>query len=104
MKKKSASILISTIITITILTVLFDSCKPSAPVSNADVNKQLEMNPPLAQNIIIKQLDKETEDGNVLVSAHLPGIREQFHARMVGEEKMVLRDDGLRYHTRETAF
>ena len=62
------------------------------------------MNPPLAQNIIIKQLDKETEDGNVLVSAHLPGIREQFHARMVGEEKMVLRDDGLRYHTRETAF
>ncbi|MGZ5253584.1 MAG: hypothetical protein ACXWV4_04425 [Flavitalea sp.] len=52
------------------------------------------MNPPIAQDITIRQLEKETDAGNVLVSASLPSITGPFHAIMVNDEKLVLRDDG----------
>ena len=77
-----------------VFSVITKSCKPSAPVANADIRTELEMNPPIAQDITIRQLEKETDEGNVLVSATLPTVSGQFHAVMVNDEKLVLRDDG----------
>ena len=77
-----------------VFSVVTKSCKPSAPVANADIRTEHEMNPPIAQDITIRQLEKETDEGNVLVSATLPTVSGQFHAVMVNDEKLVLRDDG----------
>src|SRR5215207_1327251 len=94
MKKKSTVMLLYLFSAFLIFSIITKSCKPSAPIANADIRTELEMNPPIAQEITIRQLEKETNEGNVLVSATLPTVSGQFHAIMVNDEKLVLRDDG----------
>lgn len=94
MKKKPSVILLCLFFAFAIFSVGTKSCKRPTPAANADIRTEFEMDPPIAQDITIRQLEKEIAGGNVLVSASLPGVTGQFHATMVNDEKLVLRDDG----------
>ncbi len=75
---------------------LFNSCKSKVPLANADINPAFENIPPIAENITLKILKEPTSAGNVLVSARFDTnvVKGRFHAVMVSDEKLVLRDDG----------
>ena len=62
---------------------------------DANVNPRFEQAPPPVGDITIKEL-KDTAGGNVLFTANFAQAlgKEKFHAVMLGEEKIVLRDDG----------
>jgi cytochrome c553 len=87
---------LNTMAILIIASLFIFSCDDEKKVTtlDANVNDSLAQNPPLAEEIFIKQLDKPRESGNVLVSVQLPGIRTRQHAVMVGDDKLVLHDDG----------
>ncbi|MBI1226998.1 MAG: hypothetical protein GC192_17335 [Bacteroidetes bacterium] len=60
------------------------------------VNPDFEMFPPLARDVSLRVLDKPTDEGNLLIVADFgkEQIKGEFHAFFLGEEKLVLRDDG----------
>jgi hypothetical protein len=93
MKRKPTSFLGLIVLACSSFTLII-GCRPGAPKAEANVNKNFEQNPPIATDITIKELEKPTDEGNVLVTATIPDLNTNFHAVMVGEEKMVLRDDG----------
>jgi hypothetical protein len=72
-----------------------DKTNPATNGSDAAVNAAFEQNPPAVGDINIREL-KNNKDGNVLFTADfgqtLSG--QKFHAVMLGDEKVVLRDDG----------
>lgn len=63
--------------------------------TDTPVNPQFEQNPPAVGDIAIREL-KDNPDGNVLFVADFGRslANQQFHAVMLGDEKVVLRDDG----------
>jgi hypothetical protein len=80
---------------------LLFQCKPKSDyadlLKNVKVNPAFEMAPPIAENIFIKALSKPDDLGNniQLIAEFGKGTLEsEFHALMVGDEKVVLRDDG----------
>lgn len=78
------------------LTLFVNACKQRSPVpGNIAVNTAWESSPPIARTIDIQRLENN-RDGNLLLTAYFGKgiIKETFHAVMLGEEKMVLRDDG----------
>ncbi len=72
------------------------ACKQRVTPANADVNRSFEMTPPVARDIKLQLLKNPVDSANVLVSARIDTnlIRSKFHAVMVNDEKLVLRDDG----------
>jgi hypothetical protein len=81
---------------------IFDSCKPKKggagggdDTGNINVNPDFEKTPPPVGDISIRQL-ADNKDGNVLFVADFGKALgdQKFHAVMVGDEKLVLRDDG----------
>lgn len=79
--------------------ILLSSCVPEKKadtVPNVAVDSSLTMVPPLARSVSV-QTRADDPNGNVFVMADFgPGaIKGDFHAIMAGEEKVVLRDDGL---------
>ncbi len=74
---------------------LFHSCRPGKAV-DAEVNKSFEMAPPLAEEIQVRILEKKIDGANILVAAKLDPvvIKSNFHAVMVGDQKIMMRDDG----------
>ena len=82
--------------TTSILLLLVNSCKHKRPApADAAVNPAFEMLPPVARFVNIERIE-DNENGNVKLTADFgPGIlKDSFHAVMLGEEKIVLRDDG----------
>jgi len=79
-----------------LLVVLSHSCKQNAVIANADIDTTYEMTPPIAKDITVKVLDKEQSAGNVMVTAKFDRkvLKNPYHAIMVNDEKLVLRDDG----------
>jgi len=77
--------------------VLNNGCKTTktGDLSNVSVNPAFEMTPPMVGDITIQQV-KDNKDGNVLLVADFGKTlgQEKYHALMLGEEKIVLRDDG----------
>jgi hypothetical protein len=75
---------------------LFNSCKHKIPAANAEINSAFEAAPPIADNITVKILEKPVDAGNVMLTAHFDKntVRGKYHAVMVSDEKLVLRDDG----------
>src|SRR5258707_10256707 len=75
---------------------LFNSCKNKVPAADAEINSAFEATPPIAEDITVKILEKPVEAGNVLLTARLDKniVKDKYHAVMVSDEKMVLRDDG----------
>jgi len=74
------------------------SCKPpdkDVDLSSVNVNPRFENDPPDVGDVTIQEL-KDNKDGNVLFVADFGKTlgNEQFHAVMLGDEKIVLRDDG----------
>jgi hypothetical protein len=69
--------------------------KPKNDPGSVAINPKFENEPPPVGDISIRQL-KDNKDGNVLFIADFGKAlgNEKFHAINVGEEKMVLRDDG----------
>jgi len=67
-----------------------------APIPPTEVNAALEMNPPIARGVEV-QFKPDDPNGNLFVLADFGqgAIKGEFHAIMAGEEKVVLRDDGL---------
>jgi len=67
-----------------------------APIPPTEVNAALEMNPPIARSVEV-QFKPDDPNGNLFVVADFGQgtIKGEFHAIMAGEEKVVLRDDGL---------
>lgn len=64
-----------------------------------EINKAFEFTPPPSSNVTVKLLDKPIDrTKNVLVSVRFDGeqVKGPFHAIMVSDEKLVLRDDGKR--------
>ncbi|MEO6313934.1 MAG: choice-of-anchor X domain-containing protein [Chitinophagaceae bacterium] len=68
---------------------------PAATRETMPVNPKFEQNPPAVGDISIKQISNNTE-GNILFVADFGKSleKETFHAVMVGDSKMILRDDG----------
>ncbi len=66
-------------------------------VQKINVNPAFEMEPPIADNIFIKELgtpDKENNNFQLIAEFTKGEIKGAYHALMVGDEKVVLRDDG----------
>lgn len=79
------------------ITLLLSACgKKADPVPDIQVNEALTMLPPIARSVDVR-LVEDDPNGNVFVTADFgPGtIKGEFHAMLVDEEKLVLRDDGL---------
>lgn len=83
------------------LIILLSQCKPEsdyrALVQNVKINPAYEMNPPIADNIYIKELEQPDADGNnfqLIAEFDKELMNETYHAIMVGDDKIVLRDDG----------
>lgn len=76
--------------------IIASSCKPKEKQPEAEVNKTFEMAPPIAEDVQIKLLEKQVDGANVLVTARLDRkkIKSNFHAVLVSDEKLILRDDG----------
>lgn len=76
-----------------------ESCRPTDKgddIPDVKVNPEFEEAPPIARDIQIQVLEKPVQGKNVRFTASFPKevIGEPFHALMLGEEKIVLRDDG----------
>jgi hypothetical protein len=76
--------------------IILYSCDTNKTQStNADINPVFEMAPPIAGDIQVKLLEKPINGANVLVTARMDKkVKGNLHAVMVGDEKLVLRDDG----------
>jgi hypothetical protein len=79
------------------LIFIIKACKPGdkdVDLSKVLVNPLFEKAPPDVGEVSIQQID--SKDGNILVVADFGKTlgNEQFHAVMVADEKVVLRDDG----------
>ncbi|MBC7888464.1 MAG: hypothetical protein H7Z13_11295 [Ferruginibacter sp.] len=76
--------------------LLFFSCKQKLPPANAVINNVFENIPPVAEDITVKILAKPGDAGNVLLTARFDTkiVKDKFHAVIVNDEKLVLRDDG----------
>ena len=72
-----------------------DGCRPEQP-PKVSVHAELENVPPIAGDVNIQVLDNPIKGKNVLFTAAFPPgeIDSIFLAVMVGDEKVVLRDDG----------
>jgi hypothetical protein len=80
------------------LIFIIQACKPGdkdVDLSKILVNPRFEKAPPDVGEVTIQQIENN-KDGNVLVIADFGKTlgNEQFHAVMVADEKIVLRDDG----------
>ncbi len=79
---------------------LFSSCdgcqKEIDTSSKTEVNTAFELAPPLSSDVSLQILDKPINNGNILVTARFDDsqVKGPFHAIMVNDEKLVLRDDG----------
>lgn len=64
--------------------------------SDVLVNPAFEMAPPITQNVTLQLLEESRNKGKFLLVANLgkEQIKGNFHALMIDEEKIVLRDDG----------
>src|SRR5882672_5554096 len=81
---------------IILLTQSVNSCSHrKAPSADAPLQPAFEWNPPIAQSVDIQRLENN-DNGNILLSADFGKgvLKDPFHAVMLGEEKIVLRDDG----------
>src|SRR5882757_287827 len=81
---------------ISLLTLSANSCRhQKAPPADAVLQPAFEQNPPIAQSVDIQRLENN-DNGNILLSADFGKgvLKDPFHAVMLGEEKIVLRDDG----------
>lgn len=78
--------------------ILIYSCKrsPKTEEKNVEVNTAFEKIPPLAEYIQIKELQQPIADKNVLFAVRLDThvVKNKYHAVMVNDEKLILRDDG----------
>lgn len=77
--------------------LVFNSCKPKkTPPANAEINTAFEETPPIATDITVKVLEKPVAEGTVILTARFEPnvIQGRFHAVMINDEKLVLRDDG----------
>ncbi len=77
--------------------LLLTACeRKAAPVPDTPVNEALTMVPPIARTVDVR-FAEDDPNGNVFVMADFgPGtIKGEFHAVIVDEQKMVMRDDGL---------
>jgi len=93
---KSVLVLFTLAGLIVVLTLLVNSCKHRQPTpENIAVNPAFEKTPPIARAVDIRQLENN-DNGNLLLTADFGKgvLKEPFHAVMLGEEKLVLRDDG----------
>jgi hypothetical protein len=72
-----------------------ESCQKDK-VQDVQVNPAFELKPPIPTDVKVQLLEKPVGDANTLVSATFPKgeIDGIFHAVNVGDEKVVLRDDG----------
>ena len=80
------------------LIFIIQACKPGdkdVDLSKISVNPRFEKAPPDVGEVTIQQIENN-KDGNLLVVADFGKTlgNEQFHAVMVADEKIVLRDDG----------
>ncbi|HEY4150175.1 MAG TPA: choice-of-anchor X domain-containing protein [Chitinophagaceae bacterium] len=81
---------------ISVLLLFVNGCKhKKAPPADAAVNPAFEMLPPIARSVDIQRIEGN-DNGNVLLTADFGRgvLTTPFHAVMLGEEKIVLRDDG----------
>jgi hypothetical protein len=81
---------------ISLLTLSANSCRHrKAPPADAALQPAFEQNPPIAQSVDIQRLENN-DNGNILLTADFGKgvLKDPFHAVMLGEEKIVLRDDG----------
>jgi hypothetical protein len=93
---KSFLVLLSLAGLICVLTLLVNGCRHRKPVPDTiTVNPAFELLPPLARSVSIQRLENN-DDGNLLLTADFGKgvLKDPFHAIMLGEEKMLLRDDG----------
>ncbi len=100
---------VSAVIAILIVTLAaINSCKPKKGGGSGDdtggikINPAFEKTPPPVGDITIQQL-ADNKDGNVLFVADFGKTlgAEKFHAVMVGDDKLVLRDDGKKGDEKE---
>jgi len=93
---KSFLVLLSLAGLICVLTLLVNGCRHRSPVpGTVAVNPAFELLPPLARSVNIQRVENN-DDGNLLLTADFGQglLKDAFHAIMLGDEKMVLRDDG----------
>lgn len=93
---KSFFVLLSLAGLIFFLTLFINACQHGQPVSgDIAVNPAWESRPPIARAVDIQRLENNP-NGNILLTADFGKgvVKETFHAVMLGEEMMVLRDDG----------
>jgi len=77
--------------------IIIYSCGKGKPKPvDGDINPAFEMAPPVSDDLQVKLLEKPIDGANILVTAKLDArkVKGSFHAVMVGDEKIVLRDDG----------
>jgi hypothetical protein len=86
-----------------LFTLLLNACKnegggadDDAALKNIAVNADFENAPPIASDINLEVLKSPIKGNNVRFTAQFDDFdaKTTFHALMVGEEKLVLRDDG----------
>ncbi len=88
--------IVSVCMVLLVIGIMIDSCTTKETKADAEVNKAFEMVPPIAEDIQVKVLEKPVDGANILVTARLDRkkVNGNFHAVMVSDEKLVLRDDG----------
>jgi len=66
-------------------------------VKKIQINPKYEMQPPIAKNIFIQELEKSDKDGNnikFIAEFDKEAVKDKYLAIMLNDKKVVLRDDG----------
>jgi hypothetical protein len=92
---RTVSIFTFCVIALLVLTINACNKKVKEDLSKIPVNQKFEQAPPATGDITITEV-KDNAEGNILVVADFGKSlgKEQFHAVMLGDDKVVLRDDG----------